>query len=68
MERGIVKWFDEEKGFGFIESVPGKTDFFVHKSNVEDLENSLEKGQFVEFEIGDRDGRPQATNVRLLVE
>lgn len=68
MERGKIKWFDEEKGYGFIESEIGKKDYFVHRSSIEDLEGTLEKGQRVEFEIGEGRKGPQAVNVRMLDE
>lgn len=66
MERGKVKWFDEEKGYGFIESDVDKKDYFVHRSGIEDLESTLEKGQRVEFEIGKGKKGPQAVGVRLV--
>lgn len=68
MERGRVKWFDEEKGYGFIESANGKKDYFVHKSSIEEMQGTLEKGQMVEFEIGEGKKGPQAIEVRLLNE
>ncbi|WP_044783503.1 RNA chaperone/antiterminator CspA, partial [Bacillus thuringiensis] len=50
---GQVKWFNNEKGFGFIE-VPGENDVFVHFSAIEtDGFKSLEEGQKVSFEIED---------------
>ena len=67
MERGVVKWFDEEKGYGFIHSDTQKEDFFVHRSNIVNMEGVLEKGQLVEFEIGEgKGGRSMAVNVRAL--
>lgn len=56
MNNGTVKWFNSEKGFGFIE-VEGGNDVFVHFSAInQDGYKSLEEGQAVEFEIveGDR--------------
>jgi CspA family cold shock protein len=71
MERGTVSWFDPVKGFGFIiPDVPhqGKKDFFVHKSSVETLDQTLEKGDRVEFEIGEGAKGPEAKSVRLIEE
>ncbi|WP_027107652.1 cold-shock protein CspD [Lacticigenium naphthae] len=63
MERGTVKWFNAEKGFGFIE-VEGHDDVFVHFSAInEEGYKSLEEGQEVEFEIVEGDRGPQAANV-----
>lgn len=63
MKIGIVKWFNNEKGFGFI-SVEGENDVFVHFSAiVSDGFKSLEEGQKVEFEIVDGAKGPQAANV-----
>ncbi|KKB24232.1 RNA chaperone/antiterminator CspA [Staphylococcus carnosus] len=60
---GQVKWFNNEKGFGFIE-VPGENDVFVHFSAIEtDGFKSLEEGQKVRFEIEDGNRGPQAKNV-----
>ncbi|MDA2381570.1 RNA chaperone/antiterminator CspA [Bacillus cereus] len=60
---GQVKWFNNEKGFGFIE-VPGENDVFVHFSAIEtDGFKSLEEGQKVSFEIEEGNRGPQAKNV-----
>jgi len=60
---GKVKWFNAEKGFGFIE-VEGGDDVFVHVSAVEiDGFKTLEEGQEVEFEIVEGNRGPQASNV-----
>jgi len=68
MERGTVKWFDKEKNYGFIQSDTDKKEYFVHISNVENMEKTLDKGQRVEFEIGQGQKGPQAINVRNLLE
>lgn len=63
MKRGTVKWFNAEKGFGFIE-VEGENDVFVHFSAInQDGYKSLEEGQAVEFEVVEGDRGPQAANV-----
>ena len=63
MNNGTVKWFNAEKGFGFIE-VEGGNDVFVHFSAIaQEGYKSLEEGQAVEFEIVEGDRGPQAANV-----
>ncbi len=63
MEQGKVKWFNGEKGFGFIE-VDGKDDVFVHFSAIQgEGFKTLEEGQEVEFEIVEGNRGPQAANV-----
>ncbi|UOQ93527.1 cold-shock protein [Halobacillus shinanisalinarum] len=63
MEKGTVKWFNAEKGYGFIQ-VEGGDDVFVHFSAIqEEGFKSLEEGQTVTFEIVEGDRGPQAANV-----
>ncbi|MCY9387110.1 cold-shock protein CspD [Bacillus haynesii] len=63
MLEGKVKWFNSEKGFGFIE-VEGGDDVFVHFTAIEgDGYKSLEEGQEVSFEIVEGNRGPQASNV-----
>ena len=63
MNKGTVKWFNAEKGFGFIEREDGN-DVFVHLSAIsEEGYKSLEEGQAVEFEIVNGDRGDQAANV-----
>jgi CspA family cold shock protein len=63
--QGTVKWFNSEKGFGFIE-VDGGSDVFVHYSAIQmDGYKSLEEGQRVEFEVTQGQKGPQADAVRL---
>ena len=63
MKTGIVKWFNSEKGFGFL-SVEGEEDVFVHFSAIQgDGYKSLEEGQQVQFEITTGARGPQASNV-----
>ncbi len=65
---GKVKWFDEKKGYGFIEREEGK-DVFVHFSAIEsDGFKTLQEGEEVEFEIVDSDRGPQAANVTKVAE
>lgn len=66
MNRGTVKWFNNQKGFGFISDAEGN-DVFVHYSglNMEGYK-SLEEGQEVEFEVIEGAKGPQATNVTRL--
>ena len=64
MEQGKVKWFNAEKGFGFIEREDGE-DVFVHFSAIQsDGFKSLDEGQSVTFEIEQGQRGPQATNVQ----
>ncbi|MDU4892342.1 MAG: cold-shock protein [Clostridium sp.] len=66
MEVGTVKWFNSEKGFGFL-SVEGREDVFIHFSAIQgDGYKTLEEGQKVQFEIVDGDRGPQASNVTKL--
>ncbi|MBM3496569.1 MAG: cold-shock protein [Armatimonadetes bacterium] len=65
MSTGRVKWFNDAKGYGFIETSEGK-DIFVHFSAVQmDGFRSLAEGQKVVFDIVDGAKGPQAANVRL---
>ncbi|MDN6195059.1 MAG: cold-shock protein [Atopostipes suicloacalis] len=64
METGTVKWFNAEKGFGFIER-EGADDVFVHYSAISgDGFKTLDEGQEVTFDIEDGDRGPQAANVQ----
>lgn len=63
MQEGIVKWFNSEKGFGFIQ-VEGGDDVFVHFSAIEGNGfKTLDEGQRVSFDIVDGPKGPQAANV-----
>ncbi|MEZ5114758.1 MAG: cold-shock protein [Candidatus Nanopelagicales bacterium] len=65
MTQGTVKWFNAEKGFGFIAQADGGADVFVHFSAIQmDGYRTLEENQRVEFEIVQGPKGPQAENVR----
>lgn len=65
-ETGTVKWFNAEKGYGFI-SRDGGGDVFVHYSSIMDSGfRSLDEGQRVEFTVGEGRKGPQATEVAVL--
>ena len=66
MHQGKVKWFSNEKGYGFIECNDGE-DVFVHFTGIiDDGFRSLEEGEEVAFEIAEGNRGPQATNVMKL--
>ena len=63
MENGTVKWFNAEKGYGFVTREDG-SDVFVHFSAIQgDGYKSLDEGQAVSFDVEDSDRGPQATNI-----
>jgi CspA family cold shock protein len=66
MQQGTVKWFNAEKGYGFIET-EGVNDVFVHYSAIQGNGfKALEEGQRVEFEVVEGQRGPQAANVNKL--
>lgn len=68
MPQGTVRWFDAERGFGFLALDDGADDLFVHASEIvgnDDGTRSLREGQSVEFEIGEGDRGPQARRVQI---
>lgn len=66
MAQGSVKWFNAEKGYGFI-AVDGGQDVFVHYSAIQsDGYRSLDEGQRVEFEVTQGQKGPQADQVRAV--
>ncbi|MGA8209005.1 MAG: cold-shock protein [Nocardioidaceae bacterium] len=67
MAQGTVKWFNAEKGFGFIAQEDGGDDVFVHYSAIQsDGYKSLDENQKVEFDVTTSPKGPQAENVRPL--
>ncbi|PZT70339.1 cold-shock protein [Streptomyces sp. SW4] len=67
MTQGTVKWFNAEKGFGFIAQADGGADVFVHYSEIDGSGfRSLEENQHVEFEVVQGPKGPQASRVRAL--
>ena len=66
MNKGIVKWFNNQKGYGFISDESGK-DVFVHYTGLNmDGFKTLDEGQAVEFEVTEGEKGPQAVNVTRL--
>ncbi|MEW1863018.1 cold-shock protein [Streptomyces sp. NBC_00669] len=67
MATGTVKWFNSEKGFGFIEQDGGGSDVFAHYSNIMATGyRELLEGQKVEFDVTQGNKGPQAENIRML--
>ena len=69
LKRGTVKWFNDEKGYGFIKQDDGEGDLFVHFRQVNYEGHgrvTLDEGQAVTFEIGEGQKGPQAENVTPL--
>lgn len=66
MLKGTVKWFNSQKGFGFIQPDDGKEDVFVHISAVEKAGlRTLNENQKVSYEIVEEKGRKSAGNISL---
>ena len=61
METGTVKWFNQSKGFGFIERETYDKDLFVHNT---DVEGTIRDGDKVEFEVGETEKGPNAVKVK----
>ncbi len=67
-ERGIVKWYDEGKNYGFITPDMGDKDIFFHRTDLENLEQTIEKGSRVEYEVGPGSKGPQARKIATIEE
>ena len=66
MAQGTVKWFNDDKGFGFIAQEGGGADVFVHHTSIAGTGfKSLKETQLVEFEVTQGPKGPQAENVRV---
>ena len=67
MATGTVKWFNPNKGYGFIAPDDGQKDVFVHISAVEKANiNSLSEGQKLEFELADSNGKTSAVDLKVV--
>lgn len=67
MTTGTVKWFDDQKGYGFITPSDGSKDAFVHHSNIEgEGYKSLAEGATVEFDVRAGTKGPEAVNVKTV--
>jgi len=66
MANGTVKWFNPNKGFGFIQPEQGSSDVFVHISALERAGmNSLSEGQKVTYDLATQNGKTSAANLKL---
>lgn len=64
-QQGTVKWFDTQKGYGFIQPSDGSKDVFVHATAVEAAGiGTLKDGQAVTFEVSNERGKPSAINLQ----
>lgn len=66
MANGTVKWFNKDKGFGFISPDEGGRDVYVQSANIETPNNELSDGQRVEFELGMGRKGPEAIHVKAI--
>ena len=66
MAKGLVKWFNPTKGFGFIQPDDGGADVFVHISAVKNAGlHTLDENQTVEFELANEKGRTSAVDLKI---
>jgi len=67
MATGTVKWFNPNKGYGFIAPEDGQKDVFVHISAVEKANiNSLNEGQKLEYEVAENNGKTSAVDLKIV--
>lgn len=66
--QGTIKWYDETKGYGFIDPDGGNKDIFFHHSAIESAGKALDKGERVEFEISETPRGKQAVHIRSIQE
>lgn len=67
MPSGTVKWFNRQRGFGYITPVDGGPDLYVHHTGIEGSGfRVLHAGERVDFEVGSRNGEPRARSVRVV--
>ena len=67
MAKGMVKWFNPTKGFGFIQPEDGGADVFVHISAVKNAGlHTLDENQEVEFELANEKGRTSAVDLKIM--
>ncbi len=64
MAKGTVKWFNKDKGFGFILPDEGGRDLYVHANNIDTPDHNLSDGQRVEYETGMGRKGPEAIKVK----
>ncbi len=66
-QTGKVKWYNPEKGYGFIALDNGEKDVFIHRSAVKEAGlDTLEENQKIEFEIEENQGKTSAINISLI--
>ncbi|ACC98989.1 Cold-shock DNA-binding domain protein [Elusimicrobium minutum Pei191] len=67
MAQGKIKWFNDQKGYGFVTPEDGSADLFVHYQEIQgEGFKTLAEGQAVEFDVAKSEKGPKATNVRKI--
>ncbi len=64
MSKGTVKWFNADKGFGFISPDDGTRDVYMQSANIDTSDHMIQDGQRVEFEMSLGRKGPEAVNIR----